>query len=276
VRFNHSATSSSLELLPPSVISFISTYFGYMGDATALMLVLTDTFATAKLSVMGNLGIHGASDRLGVSTRQVQYLVARGDLRSIARGVIDDASVDRYLAARQESRRRAWSEATAWGAIGLLCGHQVSWMGNTQRSRLRTRLRSLAAEELVGRARGRAVTKRYASHSSAPARIAQHLVDTAEAAEALGLARTADIDGYVASAKAGALVAAHGLIRDDNGRVTLRETDMDLTVVAELAQSGPVLTALDLAESLDVRERAVGINTLGKALDLHRIASVKR
>lgn len=74
---------------------------------------LIDSFAEAKLSVMSMLGVSEAAERLGVSARQVQHLVASGDLSQVARGFVDTASVDRLLAVRSGGRTRAWSEATA-------------------------------------------------------------------------------------------------------------------------------------------------------------------
>lgn len=219
---------------------------------------------------MGLLGIAAAAGRLGVTTRQVQHLVARGDLHALARGVIDETSVERYLSTRQGSRRRAWSEATAWGAVALLTDRDAGWMGEAQRSRLRTRLRTLGAEELVSLARQRAAVARYAGHTSTAARLRIEIVDTARAAEVLGLAAATSVDGYVALAEVDALTARHGLIRNDDGRITLRGTAMDLAVVTELVGAGTVLAALDLAESLDIRERRVGLDALADALERFR------
>lgn len=96
------------------------------------------------------------------------------------------------------------------------------------------------------------------------------MVDTSAAAEALGLTATAAVDGYVAAGDLDALVARHGLIRDDAGPFTLRATGMAIDVVADLARTGPVVAALDLAESLDVRERRAGVDALTDALERFR------
>jgi hypothetical protein len=240
------------------------------GLAAIALFGLTDNFVKAKLSVMGFLGVTDAARRMGVTTRQVQHLARQGQVLTVARGIVDETSVDRYLAARRESRRRPWSEATAWGAVALLTNRTAAWMGGSQRSRLKARLRGLSADELVGHARSRAAVTRYAGHASTAVRLGKELVDTTRATEALGLAATTTVDGYVAVGDVDSLIARHGLIRDDSGRFTLRATEMDLTVVAELAQAGPVLAALDLAESLDVRERTVGLDALGDALERFR------
>jgi hypothetical protein len=104
------------------------------------------------------------------------------------------------------------------------------------------------------------------AHRSAGERLRAELVDNSVAAARLGLATTNAIDGYLATTDLKALMARHGLIRDDTGRVTLRATSMDLDVVRNLVSAGDVPAALDLAESLDVRERRAGTDALARAL----------
>lgn len=212
------------------------------------------------------LAVSEAAERLGVSTRQVQHLVASGELRQLARGVVDETSVEHLLAVRGGSHRRAWSEATAWGAAALLSGVVPTWMGESQRSRLKARLRWLSAAELVERARERAAVARYSGHASTTARLRAELVDTSRAAARLGLADASSVDGYLGAAVLSDVVARHGLIRDDDGRITLRSTTTDLGIVADLAERDSVLAALDLAQSLDVRERRAGLDALDRAL----------
>lgn len=214
------------------------------------------------------VAVSEAAERLGVSSRQVRHLAASGELRLLARGVVDGASVDRLLAVRGGSHRRAWSEQTAWGAVALLSGAEATWMGESQRSRLKGRLRGLSGAQLVERARDRAVMSRYAGHASTGARLRAEVIDTTAAATGLGLVATSAVDGYVGAESLDELVTRHGLIRD-GGNYTLRATTMDLAVVKELAQ-GTALAALDLAESLDVRERRVGLDALDDALGRFR------
>ena len=156
------------------------------------------------------LGLAAAAERLGVSARQVQNLVSRGELHLLARGVVDETSVDRYLAVRGSHHRRAWSESTAWGAVALLSGVPPRWMGESQRSRLKGRLRSLSGADLVERSRERAEVMRYAGHASTAARLHAEIVDTVGAAKALGLADTTSIDGYLATDALAAVVIAMG------------------------------------------------------------------
>ena len=216
---------------------------------------------------MSLLAVSEVAERLGISTRQVQHLVARGELRQVARGVLDEAAVDHFLAVRGATRRtQAWSEPTAWGAIAILSGQEPHWLGGTQRSRLKARLRRLSSAELVERSRNRAEAVRYAGHPAAVERVRAEIVDTSPVAVTLGLASTTAVDGYVAYDDLDVILVRHGLLQDDAGRFTLRATSMDLAVVRRLAEEGVVLAALDLAGSLDSRERAVGQAALDDAL----------
>ncbi|MER7559688.1 hypothetical protein ABTZ46_22280 [Nocardioides sp. NPDC126508] len=215
---------------------------------------------------MSFLGVSDAAERLGVSERRVQQLVASGALRQVARGLVDETSVERAVTVRRGSRR-AWSEATAWGAVAILSGAGAEWMGERQRFRLRARLRELSAVELVERARERAVVTRYRAHSSAGKYLLAELVYPVDVAGRLGLTETNDIDGYLSADDVDGLVSRHGLIRDEDGRVTLRATTMDLDLVRDLSGRGVLLAAMDLAESLDVRERRAGLDALERALE---------
>ncbi|MBA3782428.1 MAG: hypothetical protein H0X12_11335 [Nocardioides sp.] len=219
---------------------------------------------------MSLTAVSGAAERLGVTTRQVQHLVARGELRQVARGLLDETSVERLLAVRGNTHTRAWSEATAWGAVAILSGTDAGWMGESQRSRLKGRLRAMSPADLVERARERAEVTRCAAHSSAGQYLVAELPYATDASGQLGLAATNNIDGYLAVGDVGGLVSRHGLIRDDQGRVTLRATSMDLGVVRDLSKRSVVLAALDLAESLDVRERRAGRDALDRALEAFR------
>ena len=101
-------------------------------------------------------------------------------------------------------------------------------------------------------------------------RLLGELVHASDAAGRLGLAGTTNIDGYVAADDVTDLVSRHGMVRDDEGRVAVRATTLDLDVVRDLAERSVVLAALDLAESLDVRERRAGQDGLERALEALR------
>lgn len=219
---------------------------------------------------MEYVAVPEAARLLGVSTRQVQHLAASGELRVVARGLVDRTSLDRYLAARPASRRRAWSERTAWAAVALLSVRPAPWLGESQRSRLRATLRGMTADELLGRTRDRARAGWYAGHTSATARLRRDVVDTSAGALILGLTEADRLNGYLATADLAAVTSRHALLSDPGGRIVLRTTTHDLGLVAELAAADVVLSALDLAESLDPRERQIGLDGLAGALGRFR------
>ena len=219
---------------------------------------------------MPMFGVSEAAERLGVTPRQVQHLVARGDLSSVARGFVDASSVDRLIAIRRGGRARAWSEATAWGAVALLAGVEATWVGESQRSRLRAQLRELSAEQVVARTRNRAIARRYAGHPSAASRVRDAAVSTHLAARRLGLADVNAVDAYVGTDEVDESARTYGLVLDSSGTFTLRAPSMAMDVVRELIENGVVVAALDLAESLDVRERSAGTKGLEDALDAFR------
>ncbi|GAA1729792.1 hypothetical protein GCM10009809_26690 [Isoptericola hypogeus] len=219
---------------------------------------------------MSLIAVRDAAERLGVSPRQVQHLVAQGELTSLARGVIDSESIDRFLAVRGQQRTRPWLPETAWGAVAILSGLVASWMGETQRSRLKARMRSMSAADLVERTRERADVVQYAGHSSVAERLKQRIVDTSVARSRLGLADANMVDGYVDANKLDELVRRFGLVRDTSGLITLRTTTFPTGTITRIAAADTVLTALDLAGSLDTRERTAGMDALTDALEKPR------
>ena len=210
-----------------------------------------------------------AAERIGVSVRHVQRLVAGGELVAIGTDRIDAESVAQWLAQREGSRFRAWEEPTAWAAVALLERGTAPWLGQSQRSRLRTALAGTTAAELAARTRTRAGVHRYHAHPKALGRLARELIASGATRGVGGLTSAADrVDGYLPGSALPRLVARYRLDVDPGGRVTLRTTGMPADVVAELAQ-GPhqVLAGLDLAGSGDARERSAGHRLLDRALE---------
>jgi hypothetical protein len=209
-----------------------------------------------------------AAERLGVSARHVQRLVAGGDLTAIGIDRVDAGSVAHWLAQRSGSRFRAWEEPTAWAAVALLEGLPAQWLGQAQRSRLRAVLRAIDGAELASRARNRADSRHYGAHPRALGPLAREVVGSGATEGAGDLSAAVDrLDGYVPDAALDRLVSRFRLEPDPGGRVVLRGTGMSLDVVSELAVGRRrVLAGLDLAGSIDVRERSAGVRLLDRAL----------
>ena len=207
-----------------------------------------------------------AAARLGVTVRHFNVLVESGQITRVGAGLIDRASVERYLASRSGGRTRVWAEHTAWGAIALLSGEKALWLGQVQRSRLRSALRQLTGtDDLLTRLRDRAQVTTYTGHRSVADRL-RHDVITADRSR-MGLVEDATvIDGYLAADDLDNAVHRYRLRENASGTITLRATTFDLDTVRRLAH-GRALEAIDAATSLDPRERGLGEQALSTLLE---------
>lgn len=140
-------------------------------------------------------------DELIAIRRDVLFLAQAGELivtERIGRTfLLDAASVHR--ASRNHARHgRPWDEATAWAAIDLLRGGHASWLGVRQRSRLKSRLATLSADDFGWLVRRRAQTHTLRASTS-------YLVDVQEALVRSGAADTRRTDtGFGLATRRGA------------------------------------------------------------------------
>lgn len=213
------------------------------------------------------LSTEEAAHLLSVTVQHVNRLARAGEIAKVAYGLVDRASVDRYIASHRTGRTRVWAEHTAWAAIALLSGQHVDWVGAAQVSRLRSTIREIeAVSDLVARLRDRAATRIYSGHRSAVLRLRDELV--AVDRSMLGLVDDVKrVNGYLASNTLAATVRHLGLRESANGAITVRATGFDLAVVERLATTSSVLAAVDAATSLDPRERGVGERVLASAIE---------
>lgn len=211
-----------------------------------------------------------ASKVLGVSPRQAQRLARDRQITRVAGNVVTAESVARAATIRTDSQlERAWAENTAWAAIAVLSGRAdiAKSIGQAQLSRLRNRLKHETAATTVALARNRAKVRRLEGHSAA-VRALRELAVTSGTSGQIGelVARNSNrVDGYFTTADADRLQSRYALREAlDHANVVMRVTDFDN--VSELAASGNVLAAFDLAESGDLRERETGLSLIEEAL----------
>lgn len=213
------------------------------------------------------LTVTEAAEALGVSPRHVRRLADSGAVTRIARGIIDRESVDRYIVSQRQSRTRAWSEPTAWGAAAILSGRTPDWLGASQTSRLRHSLREITgADELITRMREHSQVHTFHAHRAAVPRL-RSLSEMSDHTQ-LGLSGTAGdvIDGYIGGDESGEVIRALGLLPDVHGNVTLRVVTLDFDHVRPLVTTR-VVAALDAAGSTDPRTRGVGEHALEDILE---------
>lgn len=221
------------------------------------------------MAVNDFLTIGEAASSLGVSTRHARRLADSGAISRVARGLVDRGSVDRYLCSQRSGRTRAWSEHTAWGAVAILAGRDVDWLGATQVSRLRHNLRQIIdVDDLLTRMRDRAQVRSFDAHRAALPRL-RELVTTSSLRR-LGItdADEGSIDGYLAESDLDSAVRSLGLRSGAGGAVVLRVTGFDFDRVRELTNT-QVVAALDAATSTDPRLRGVGRRALDDLLDAY-------
>jgi hypothetical protein len=215
-----------------------------------------------------------ASHALGVSVRQVQRLVAKGDLEQVGmvgRSVLLSPESVQRLRIRGVRQGRPWQAETIAAALELLSNGRTERLDSVELGRLHGRLKTSTVEQVVQAMRARAEVSRYRSSVSFLPRLGASVAQTglsaidADAALAsefgLGQAPGVGIDGYVDEQTAAALIRSCRLIDDPQGNVTLRTTTIDV-----LHATNPVAVAIDLVESLDPRARNAGVTLLRNRL----------
>ncbi len=219
-----------------------------------------------------------AAELLGVSVHEARRLARAGDLLIVERVgqamLLDVASVHR-AASRSRIRGRLWEPRTAWAAVDLLNGGTAAWISYAARYKLRTKLATLSAEQFNALARRRAVALDFRASVSYLAEIQQALVpsgvaDTQRSDVDFGLAGGGErVEGYTDATGLAEVLVAFDLRADTAGNVTVHETGFTDGLSAG---SSAALTALDLSDSLDVRERSAGLRVLEQLLTEMRSA----
>jgi excisionase family DNA binding protein len=210
-----------------------------------------------------------AAERLGVSQRQVQRLIAVGGLPAMRTAgdawVVDVLAVN-AMARTRPARGRPWSPATAWAALWRLSGLEVGWLDRRTRRRLDDRLTSIDAEELVHATRHRAVIRRYRASESFLAELDRLVIRSGSRAmdsSSFGMDQDLGrVDGYCTSKAADRLARHLRLVEDTRGNVTLRVAAILSGALAGRDTMPVAVIAADLAESLEVRERSNGLRVL--------------
>jgi len=221
-----------------------------------------------------------ASRQLGVGTRQVQRLAATGAITQVGNigrvKLLDARSVQR-LKIQKTGRGRPWTQATIELTLELLSKGDTHLGTTIERSRTRKRLVKITAEGLVQAMRRRAAVRRYRASESFLDQITARVMLTGVSAidsnyalaQKFGLAMKASdsVDGYIGEKGDRQLIKLCHLVEDATGNVTLRKTDMKVLLKGEYQS---LIVALDLAESLDARQRAAGLRFITELLESFR------
>jgi excisionase family DNA binding protein len=215
---------------------------------------------------------------LGVTPRQVQRLVNSGTLTAagrVGRSFLVDANSVNQLRVNGPAQGRPWNERTVWAAMALLSGQPSDELTSSQQWHLHKRLKQLTAEDLVRATRRRACICRYRVSESFLAALREEVVLTAGSALAvdqelsaefgLGAAAHLGVDGYLPRNTRNALVTRYVMADDLKGNAVLRITAESIPA-GERGHAIKAIVALDLAESLDPRERSAGQHVLNRLI----------
>lgn len=209
-----------------------------------------------------------AAGRLGVSVRQAQRLARAGRLQVVRQVGSSKLLDDSGLAIAASARRgRVWAPHTVWAAIDLLETGSTKRLIGSSLSRLRGRLRSCSAAELVRLTSGRAELWRGSQTRRTTDQLQDEIALSGESllaqrdiAAQFGLAAVEGrIEGYVRRDEWERLQYRFGLEADAEGGVLIHRT-------GEQPITGVVTTALDLAERWGVRERSAALAVLAERL----------
>ncbi|GAA4032838.1 hypothetical protein GCM10023063_15230 [Arthrobacter methylotrophus] len=216
-----------------------------------------------------------ASERLGITQQSVRQLINNGQLSVEGTAgrtkLVTRSSVER-LAAAGTRRGRPWTAKVAWAALALLSGRNPTWISASEKSRLKTRLRTLDAAAVAVLARNKDKTLRYRATPDGLTALNDHLI--ASGASAMRDEATADTfgmsggggiaEGYVMAGDAQALAEAFGLVEDPEGNAIIHEVEIAEPFVEGRAPVAAI--AVDLMSSLATRERSAGQRVISELL----------
>lgn len=218
---------------------------------------------------MGLLDVAAAAAEIGVSPRRVRQMLADGTLtgqRISGVWALDRQSVDMSKRGRRPPHR-PWSAASAWAVLALAAGEEPAGTA-TARSRARQRY-ARGLPELQDRLRARCRIRRFYVHPSSIPQIAAlpGVIRTAASAAAdhdLPLAGSGPLDVYVRWSDAERLLSH---VPMEEGPATF---NVCLRIVHDHCWPFPdgnsvaplPVVAVDLADSLNARERRLGAELL--------------
>lgn len=212
-----------------------------------------------------------AAELLGVQTHEVTRLFRAGVLKGqkVAGGalLLDAGCVQSYKS-NSRGKGRPWDAQTAWAALLLLDGKDVSWLPYHRKRRLLEKLESISAEDLVWLARKRATAEVYSVSQSFADDVRASLAQSgmsASSSAGMGLVSSARIiDGYAREAD---VVEKYYMMPDQGGNCIIRTAEGAPAGLLEEAEMPTTVVAADLAMSLDEREKRCGLDYLRGALD---------
>ena len=213
-----------------------------------------------------------AAEQLDVTPHQVRELVHSGDLdaQQTANGqyLVDAVSVAKYRQMR-EGKGRPLDPQTAFAALWVLSGLDAPWLSYHQMRRLRLRLESVSAKDLVWQARRRGMARTFRVDASALESFSTQLMFSGVDDRVFSLMPNSGVvEGYATLNQIDELSSRYALLPDPYGNATVHVAPW---LPDSSREKAPIaLRAADLSESLDAREHSAGINKLEELLNVYR------
>jgi excisionase family DNA binding protein len=227
------------------------------------------------MDALRDMTVTEAAERLGRSKMSIHRLIGSGQLMVTGRAgktvLIERNSVER-LASTGTRNGRPWTAKTAWAAMALLSGQEPTWISSSEKSRLKSRLRTLDAAAVCVLARNKDHTFRYRATPDALAALSDYMIASGatamrdeSTAETFGMTGGSGIaEGYVMAGDAKVLADSFGLVEDPSGNAIIHEVELAEAFAEGRAPVAAV--AVDLMGSLATRERSAGRRVIEELL----------
>lgn len=239
-----------------------------------------------QTDIPGYLTPHDAANRLGIAEHRVVELARKSVLDSIRPGrrtlLLEARSVYR-LAAAERFAGRPLGLRSAWGILWMLDGLQADWLSPVQKSRVKKRLSELSAAQVVWSVRKRGDRTAFWAEGTLVPRIKESIACTGISAIAVSpkeaYAAHRDFDlvapmgsnraiGYLPEREMESIQSRYCLLPAANGNIEILTAEwLPFSIGSALPNS---VVAVDLATSLDPRERQAGLQYIEERLEVFR------
>ena len=216
-----------------------------------------------------------AASILCISSHEAARLARDGRIKAIkAVGdalLLDAIDVQQYKNLHQ-GKGRPLSPDIAWAALLILSGFDVEWLSYPQLRRLKLKLKTTSALDLLWQARNRLQTKRYRASESFFKELRNELILTGSSSSLFEFSLVEQkhvLEGYT-TVNFEILEKKYHLVEDTNGNAIIHSAHGHVWFFNKTETIPIAVAAADLAVSLDTREKQAGLAALERLLDEYR------
>ena len=227
-----------------------------------------------EIYIQGFLTTEQASELSGMTAHRIACLARANEIDAVKIGntlLVDAASLQRY-SQNSQGNGRPLSAKTAYAALWLLSKIDADWLSYQQRRRLDIFLETTSVEKLCWQCRKRATRYVFRVSKSYEKKLESSLLLTSKnsrAVSSLGLVGSFEgVEGYCHSSQLLSLEKRYHLQPDNQGNAVIYSASwLPENIEGEMPIA---VIAMDLAQSLNTRERSIGKKKLKELLDEYR------